>query len=403
VDEVSLATLGGDTSVFQDRDNDNRLDNVEIVNEADVKKINNFGQEMGSGARGIRTNQLKSIAEQAANSINLYREISGLDYPYGELNLVNDPQPAMYGQAPSSLIYLGSLVFRGEGVMSGESFLSDTGGGKRSAKFLKSVTAHEVGHQWWGSRVSNYNNTNFWFVETLAEFFSALFLEQVYGKKEYQDQLDEWRENILNSELKVSVQNASTLWGGEDGGRSYQSAVYSKGPYMFHMLRQIFGDEKFFPFLKKFSQDLAAKREIVSRDIQMAAETNLGGIGPDGQPYKVDLEWFFDQWLRGSGAPEYRLLYDVREAEGGGFIVEGKVEQRVVVGSRLSKEVIPGRFYRGVLDLTVQGKNQEYKKRLILDGVTTSFLVKVPEKPLDVRVNKYGETLSHEVRVNTGW
>jgi len=390
VDEVSLATLGAQTNT--------------IIEYSDLQKLDRAVDDLNSGARGIRTNQLQAIAEQAANSINLYRELSGLDYPYGELNLVNDPAPAMYGQAPSSLIYLGSLVFRGEGEMAGGgSLLSGRGGGTRSAKFLKSVTAHEVGHQWWGSRVSNSNNKNYWFVETLAEYFSALFLETVYGKKEYQDQLDEWRQNILNSELKVSVQNASSLWGGEDGGLSYQSAVYSKGPYMFHMLRQIFGDEKFFPFLKKFSQELAAKREIVSRDIQLAAEKGLGGVGPDGQPYNVDLEWFFDQWLRGSGLPQYRLVYDVREAEGGGYIVEGKVEQRVSIGSRLSKEVVPGRFYRGVLDLTVQGKSQEYKKRLILDGPSTSFLVKVPEKPLDVKVNKYGEALSHEVLVNTSW
>ena len=47
------------------------------------------------------------------------------------------------------------------------------------AKFLKSVVAHEVGHQWWGSRVSNANDRNYWFVESLAEYSSALCLEAV--------------------------------------------------------------------------------------------------------------------------------------------------------------------------------------------------------------------------------
>ncbi|MDH3785281.1 MAG: hypothetical protein OEV00_08140, partial [Acidobacteriota bacterium] len=47
----------------------------------------------------IRTKQLRPIATQAAVSIDIYKDISGVDYPYGELNLVNDPSPALYGQA----------------------------------------------------------------------------------------------------------------------------------------------------------------------------------------------------------------------------------------------------------------------------------------------------------------
>ena len=199
---------------------------------------------------GIKPKSLRPIAQQAANSINLYREISGLDYPYGELNFVNDPLGFLYGQAPSSLVYLGSGVFRGEGALA--QWFNDAEG---IAKFLKSVTAHEVGHQWWGSKVSNANGRNYWFVESLAEYFSALFLEFVHGPKDYEEQVDEWRRTILDNQMKSSVQNASTLW----SGGSYQAAVYNKGPFAFHMLRELFGDEKFFPFLKQFSMELAEK------------------------------------------------------------------------------------------------------------------------------------------------
>ena len=46
--------------------------------------------------------------------------------------------------------------------------------------------------------------------------------------------------------MKSSVQDASALWPGEGGFGAYQSAVYNKGPYAFHILRTTFGDEKFF-------------------------------------------------------------------------------------------------------------------------------------------------------------
>jgi aminopeptidase N len=266
------------------------------------------------------------------------------------------------------------------------------------------VTAHETGHQWWGSRVSNANQRNYWFVETLAEYFSALYLERVHGRKEYDQQVEEWRRNVVDRDMWVSVQNASTHLGGEIPGAAYQSAVYNKGPYMFHCLRETFGDEKFFPYLKKFSQELTAKREIVSRDIQMASEKDLGGIGPDGNPYKVDLEWFFDQWLRSAGIPQYRLDYDVRRAESGDWIIEGVVHQRVVVGSSRDMAVMEGQAYRGVVDITALGKKgQEYKSRVLIDGAETPFRLSVPDKPLEVALNEDGGMLSHDVKVNVPW
>ncbi len=348
---------------------------------------------------GITPKQLRPIAQQAVNAINLYTKLSGVDYPYGELNFVNDPRGFLYGQAPSSLIYLGSGVFRGEGSLA--PFFNNPSG---IAKFLKSVTAHEVGHQWWGSRASNANERNYWFVESLAEFFSGLYLEAVFGDMEYQEQVDEWRRVILDRQLKASVQNASSIWSGEGSdGSTYQAAVYNKGPYAFHMLREIFGDEKFFPALKQFSMELMQKREIVSLDIQHAAEKAFGGVDPEGNPYNVDLAWFFNQWIRGAGIPQYRMTYDARQTEDGSWLIEGIVQQRVLVGSSRNHEVLEGEYYRGVVDVTVKAKGENYKKRLIVEGAQTPFKLKVPEKPVEIELNERGEALAHDVLLNKSW
>ncbi len=350
------------------------------------------------GDWGITSSSLRPIAQQAVNAINLYREVSGVDYPYGELNLVNDPLGFLYGQAPSSLIYLGSGVFRGEGFLA--PFFQDA---TSIAKFLKSVTAHEVGHQWWGSRVSNANERNYWFVESLAEYFSAIYLEQVFGPADYQEQVDEWRRTILDRRIKSTVQSSYSVWGGEDGFGSIQANIYNKGPYAFHMLRETFGDEKFFAFLKKFSQQLTEKREIVTMDIQRTAEQALGGVDADGNPYSVDLSWFFDQWIRGVGIPKYRFVYEVRETEDGGYLIEGLIDQRVMVGSGRSYQVLPGQFYRGVVDITVAAKGDKYERRVVINGPQTPFKLKVPKKPIEVVLNKNGEMLSHDVLVNQSW
>lgn len=381
---------------------------IDVTSGQDAK---DFVEAIGSGAFGIRPGQLRPIAEQAANSINLYSEISGVDYPYGELNIVADPVFALYGQAPSSLIYLSAMAFRGEGTMAGDTVLG--GGGQRISKFLKSVTAHEVGHQWWGSRVSNANSRNYWFVESLAEFFSALYLEAVFGEKEYQEQVDEWRREILDNRSNSNVQASYSVWGGEDGFGSYRANLYAKGPYAFHMLREIYkgegppgpegADKKFFQALKQFSQELAEEREVVTLDIQDAAQKSLGGVDPDGNRYNANLAWFFDQWIRGIGIPQYRMVYDVRQAEDGGWLIEGKIQQRVLVGSARNNEVLKDQYYRGVVDLMIHAGGEEYKTRRVVEGAETPFRVKVPDKPVNVVLNENGATLAHDVLVNKSW
>ena len=339
----------------------------------------------------IRVKQLGPIALQAAASINLYQDISGVEYPYGELNLVNDPAPALYGQAPSSLIYLGSAVFR-----SAANF-GDTG----VSKFLKSVTAHEVGHQWWGSAIANKNRRNYWFVESLAEYFSALYLEAFYGKKEYDEQVEEWKRTIQEREQWSSVQNADTLWAGPFQGGARQAAIYNKGPMAFHILRKTFGDEKFFPFLKQFTMELAEKGEIVTRDIQQVAEKALGGVTPDGESYTADLSWFFDQWIRSPYVPQYKFDYDVRRSEDGQWVVEGTIGQRLVVGSQSNMQVVNGKYNRGVGVVTVTTKDgKTYASRILVEGENTQVRLPVPSRPTEVVFNEENELLTLPMAVN---
>ncbi len=381
VDKVSTQTL--DTNVFD----------VGRGTESDVQGM---VDALNSGARGIRGSQLPSVADQAANALNLYRAIYGQDYPYGKMDLVCDPLGSFYGQSPASIVYLGFGVFRGEGAVAGSAFFQ---GGADLSKFNKDVVAHEIGHQWWGSLIVNANARNYWFVESLAEYSSALFVEAVNeqksknGRKKYLEKVADWREFVLQTDQLTSVQNAPVLWGGEHPGRAYVAGVYNKGPYAFHILRETFGDEKFWAFLKQLAEDLKGK-EIVTRDIQQVAEKSYG----------VSMDWFFDQWIRGVGIPQYALLYDVRKTEDGKYLVQGKIKQRVTLG--LDRAEMPGVYYKGLGRLTFifhNGKEFTYPKPIKIEGPETPFALKIPEEPAEVAFNKYGELLAHDVLVNRSW
>jgi hypothetical protein len=165
-----------------------------------------------SGARDIRGKQLGPIAVQAAVAIELYQKIYGVDYPYAKLDLVADPLGSFYGQAPSSIIYLGFGVFRGEGTVAAGGMF---GGGANIAKFNKDVVAHETGHQWWGSVICNANQRNYWFVETLAELSSALYVEKVFGRRSTTRRSRSGATTVMKFDQVTERQNNYTVWAGD--------------------------------------------------------------------------------------------------------------------------------------------------------------------------------------------
>jgi hypothetical protein len=124
-------------------------------------------------------------------------------------------------------------------------------------------------------------------------------------------------------------------------------------------------------------------------------------VGPDGNPYTVDLGWFFDQWIYGAGMPQYALEYDIRQAESGNWIIEGAVRQRVLLGD--TEYVLEDAVYRGVVDLTVKAKGGDYVKRLVINDAVTPIQLQVPNRPLEVELNQHGEMLAHDTLYNQGW
>jgi hypothetical protein len=343
----------------------------------------------------VRPSQLGPLGDQAVNALNMYREVYGVEYPYGKLTLVNSPYQSGSGQSPCSIVYLSSDAFRGEALQA--AVFSDT-------LFFKTLVAHEVGHQWWGGLFNNLNDYNYWFIESLAEYSSALWWEAVQsegdkkpqkGYKAYLEQVEEWRRIVLErGGTTGSVQEADMHRSpGDVGENPRQALVYYKGAYAFHMMRQMMGDAKMWEFLKAMGREFTGKL-IVTHDIQRLAEETFG------RP----MGWFFDQWIRGIGIPQYRFTYEVVEAEDGTWIVQGEVEQRIIVGVGSREKVVDGAAYLAIVPVTVTGKDgQEYTKEVLLRGAKAPFAFGMRVEPREVELNKYGETLARDTLTNRPW
>jgi aminopeptidase N len=154
------------------------------------------------------------------------------------------------------------------------------------------------------------------------------------------------------------------------------------------MLRSTFGDEKFFQLLKELAHTLAHK-EIVTRDMQDVMEKVVGG----------NMDWFFDQWIRGVGTPQYAIFWKKRKNEEGKWIVEGSIKQRVVMGE--DKTELKGVYYRGVAPLTfvdLNGRETKSAKPMLVQGAETPFklIVVLLEKSNSYYLSQYGEPVQNE-------
>jgi aminopeptidase N len=142
--------------------------------------------------------------------------------------------------------------------------------------------SHEIAHQWWGALVRNARLEDRWFLESLAETYSCVFLAAAYGPKTCVTRQDAWKKEI---EAKESPRVSWGLTRAPSAGWSVR--VYDYGPYILgHALRGRIGDQAFFGALDAWARD-RTNTPATTAGLQAAFEATSG----------QDLEAFFDQWV----------------------------------------------------------------------------------------------------------
>ena len=150
----------------------------------------------------------------------------------------------------------------------------------------ESVIAHELAHQWWGDAVTLESFADIWLNEGFATYFDALFVEHKYGEESF------------NQRMTSSSSNASS-----DGSIVYPiynppmeylfgTAVYHKGAWVLHMLRNELGKDVFKNIIRTYYNDYAYSNASTSEFMNLCE--NISGRS---------LSKFFDQWVYAAGMP----------------------------------------------------------------------------------------------------
>ncbi|PTX14226.1 peptidase M1-like protein [Pontibacter mucosus] len=149
---------------------------------------------------------------------------------------------------------------------------------------------HELGHEWWGNKVSVKDWADFWIQEGLTTYGDWLFVEEHAGHEAYLRHVKLIAKNIPNRNPVIMRENDV------DSDEAYHGEIYSKGAYIMHSLRYMLGDEVFFRTLKKFILDPAYtyENQVKTEDFQEFFTKETGR----------DIKPFFDLYLRTTEVPE---------------------------------------------------------------------------------------------------
>jgi aminopeptidase N len=158
--------------------------------------------------------------------------------------------------------------------------------------FNPTLTAHELGHQWWGDYVTCASWCDIWVNEGFASYSEQLMLENLYPGQEVQ--------NMADVHTNVMSQAGGSVWvlDSLNENRIFSGRLtYDKGAAIVHSMRYIMdNDSLFFETLQNF---LTSKAYSTAYGIDVRdAFTQASGI---------DYTPFFDEWYFGEGFPTYSV------------------------------------------------------------------------------------------------
>lgn len=178
-----------------------------------------------------------------------------------------------------------------------------------SSRDLTGLLVHELAHQWWGDEVTMRTWDDIWLNEGFATYAEVLYYERTAGAAPGGLLTSRYDDGLYAGQLGPPVVAPA------DDPFRFTGAVYEKGGWVLHMLRQVVGDETFFAGLGEYRR--RHERGNSTRADLRAVFEELSG---------QDLKQFFDQWLETPYRPVLRAAW--RNVAGGKVEVTVRQTQR---------------------------------------------------------------------------
>ena len=295
---------------------------------AQVQRLFESGAVQGAVGSLTPAAMAKTMGQEMANTVRLFSMYFG-PYPYKHLSVTSLPISYSYGQGWPGLIYLWSASFL-DTTQRHEIGLPD---GVQLTDFFR---AHESSHQWWGHRVGWKSYHDQWLSEGFADFSGILYVQYRQNMKEALTRWRKEKELLHNKDFNGhAIESLGPIWMGQrirssvTGPGSYQDLIYSKGAYVLHMLHmQLVDTRNADPdhIFKELMQDYCKtfdNKAASTEDFKAMVEKHMTrNMDLDGN-HKMD--WFFNQYVYGTGIPQYNFHASVEATPDGKTHIKGEL------------------------------------------------------------------------------
>lgn len=234
---------------------------------------------------------------------------------------------------------------------------------------------HEMAHNWWGGLIT-CTETEF-LAEGFATYSQALWREQTQGPEALLKAMNQQAQSVLMNSMDPAKETSCFE---SDSG----PLLYEKGAWILHMLRHIMGDGKWMAAVNAFARENAG-RVVRCRQFEQAMET------AHGQP----LDWFFQQWLYGTGVPWVRG--EVLPAQGNQVrvrISQVTVSDQGDHADAADWKTVPSKF-RLPVELALETANGTVRHALWLTDSQAELTLTVPGPVKRLVIDPDGRLLDH--------
>jgi hypothetical protein len=313
------------------------------------------------------TDALKSLAREVDSSISFYEKYSG---PFPFQHLAVSQIPGGFGQGWPGLLYLSTYSYLPPETQERVGLSSTV-----QEAFTDIIPVHEVAHQWWGNVVGWSSYRDQWISEGLSVYLALLFADsQKNTSRTLTIWLTRYRKRLTTKPSDSDVVPADqgpvvmgTRLVSSKSPDAYDIVAYCKGAWIFHMLREMLRepgskepDARFTSLLRTLVSKYAQKplsTEQLQTEIEAVMTPKMALEGGHS------LEWFFQQYVKGTGIPRYKVEFTSRRTEKG-YQIRGKLFQNGVPPSFIA----PVPIY-----LAGTGNRSTHLGTVMANGEETSF------------------------------
>lgn len=299
----------------------------------------------------------EEFMQRCGEILGLYQELYA-PYPFEKFAIAEIPDLYGGGHGDQSFIMLQERTF--------------------TQPFDTEFVAHEIAHNWWGGIVTCAESE--FLIEGFATYSQALCAERFQGKDAFRASMKSQAESVLMASLEPEKELSCYK---SDSG----PLLYEKGSWILHMLRFLMGDQKWMAMVKGFVQGNQGG-DVTCAQFQQACEQAYGG----------PLDWFFQQWLYGTGVP----WVTAKVTGFAGDTATVRLTQAFVKGEAEGKDdasagawqTTPSSFALPI-ELLLKCGGQEVRRQMWLRQPQQDMEVDVPAQPTEVVVDPDGWVLDH--------